>query len=113
MSSAVTIDHVTKTFGSQNIWSDVTLTLPPGEISVLLGPSGTGDMCWLYSQKNTAHGGEAAKAIDGNKNGSFGGGGQTHTAENTPDPWWEVDLGDETPIDHIAIYNRTDDGLGC
>ena len=60
------------------------------------------------SQKNTAHGGVAQRAIDGNKNGSFGGGGQTHTEENTPDPWWEVDLGAEVPIDSITIYNRSE-----
>jgi putative heme-binding domain-containing protein len=64
------------------------------------------------TQKNTAHGGDAAKGIDGNKSGKFGDGGQTHTEENTDGPWWEVDLGNEFPIDAIAIYNRTDDGLG-
>nr|WP_221203962.1 ATP-binding cassette domain-containing protein [Modestobacter versicolor] len=40
---------MTKSFGSQNIWSDVTLTLPPGEISVMLGPSGTGKSVFLKS----------------------------------------------------------------
>jgi putative heme-binding domain-containing protein len=64
------------------------------------------------SQKSTAHGGDASKAIDGNKSGKFGDGGQTHTAENMPDPWWEVDLGAEAPIDSITIYNRTDGDLG-
>ena len=38
----VAINHLSKSFGSSNIWADVTMTLPPGEISVLLGPSGTG-----------------------------------------------------------------------
>ncbi|WP_317181033.1 ABC transporter ATP-binding protein [Intrasporangium sp.] len=33
--------------GSQTIWSDVTLTLPAGEISVMLGPSGTGKSVFL------------------------------------------------------------------
>ena len=37
----VRVEWLTKSFGSQNIWCDVTLTLLPGEISVLLGPSGT------------------------------------------------------------------------
>jgi putative heme-binding domain-containing protein len=60
------------------------------------------------SQKNTASGGEAKRGIDGNKTPSYGGGGQTHTEENTPDPWWEVDLGEELPIDSIVIYNRAD-----
>src|SRR6266540_2406292 len=31
------------------IWADITLTLPPGEISVLLGPSGTGKSVFLKS----------------------------------------------------------------
>jgi putative heme-binding domain-containing protein len=60
------------------------------------------------SQKNTAHGGDASRAIDGNKSGSYSDGGQTHTAEDTEAPWWEVDLGGEFPIDAVHIYNRTD-----
>jgi phospholipid/cholesterol/gamma-HCH transport system ATP-binding protein len=46
---AVEVEGLTKSFGSQVIWSDVTLTLPPGEISVLLGPSGTGKSVFLKS----------------------------------------------------------------
>jgi phospholipid/cholesterol/gamma-HCH transport system ATP-binding protein len=46
---AVEVNELSKSFGSQNIWSDVTLTLPPGEISVLLGPSGTGKSVFLKS----------------------------------------------------------------
>ncbi len=45
----VAVEGLTKSFGSTNIWSDVTLTLPPGEISVLLGPSGTGKSVFLKS----------------------------------------------------------------
>ena len=63
-------------------------------------------------QKNTAHGGVASRAIDGNTSGSYGSGSQTHTQEGTPNPWWEVDLGGEYPIESIVIYNRTDGGLG-
>ncbi|WP_051025661.1 ABC transporter ATP-binding protein [Nocardia aobensis] len=40
---------ITKSFGSQTIWRDVTLTLPAGEVSVLLGPSGTGKSVFLKS----------------------------------------------------------------
>jgi phospholipid/cholesterol/gamma-HCH transport system ATP-binding protein len=40
---------ITKRFGSQTIWRDVTLTLPAGEVSVLLGPSGTGKSVFLKS----------------------------------------------------------------
>jgi phospholipid/cholesterol/gamma-HCH transport system ATP-binding protein len=45
----VAVHDLTKSFGKQTIWSDVTLTLPPGEISVLLGPSGTGKSVFLKS----------------------------------------------------------------
>ncbi|MFJ9391484.1 ABC transporter ATP-binding protein [Nocardioides sp. NPDC101246] len=38
----VKIEGLTKSFGKQLIWRDVSLTLPAGEISVMLGPSGTG-----------------------------------------------------------------------
>ena len=60
------------------------------------------------SQANTDYGGPAARAIDGNKSGAYGDGGQTHTEENTLNPWWEVDLGTDQPIDAITIYNRTE-----
>ena len=59
-------------------------------------------------QKNTGAGGDATRGIDGNKSGIYGDGGQTHTEENTDQPWWEVDLGEEFPIDQINIYNRTE-----
>jgi phospholipid/cholesterol/gamma-HCH transport system ATP-binding protein len=45
----VRVEGLTKSFGKQLIWQDVTLTLPPGEISVLLGPSGTGKSVFLKS----------------------------------------------------------------
>jgi phospholipid/cholesterol/gamma-HCH transport system ATP-binding protein len=43
----VVVEGLTKSFGRQTIWADVTLTLPAGEISVLLGPSGTGKSVFL------------------------------------------------------------------
>ncbi len=45
----IVVEGLTKSFGSQSIWEDVTLTLPPGEVSVLLGPSGTGKSVFLKS----------------------------------------------------------------
>jgi putative heme-binding domain-containing protein len=64
------------------------------------------------TQKNTAHGGDASRAIDGNTSGRFADGGQTHTEENTARPYWELDLGRELPLERIVIYNRTDGNLG-
>src|SRR5256714_8784466 len=49
MGAEVVIEGLSKSFGRQNIWRDVTLTLPPGEVSVLLGPSGTGKSVFLKS----------------------------------------------------------------
>jgi phospholipid/cholesterol/gamma-HCH transport system ATP-binding protein len=43
----IRVEHLTKRFGRQTIWEDVTLTLPKGEINVLLGPSGTGKSVFL------------------------------------------------------------------
>ncbi|WP_051341240.1 ABC transporter ATP-binding protein [Pseudonocardia spinosispora] len=45
----VRVEGLSKSFGRSNIWSDVSLTLPPGEVSVLLGPSGTGKSVFLKS----------------------------------------------------------------
>ena len=47
MGVEVAVEGLTKSFGKQVIWGDVTLTLPPGEISVMLGPSGTGKSVFL------------------------------------------------------------------
>src|SRR5262249_55059722 len=60
------------------------------------------------SQVSTAHGGDAGKAIDGNTSGAYGDGGQTHTREGVRNPWWEVDLGAEYPLQSIVVWNRTD-----
>src|SRR6478736_9499567 len=45
----VAVQGLTKSFGSQRIWQDVSLTLPAGEVSALLGPSGTGKSVFLKS----------------------------------------------------------------
>ena len=47
MGVEVAVEGLGKSFGRQRIWHDVTLTLPAGEVSVLLGPSGTGKSVFL------------------------------------------------------------------
>jgi len=49
MGVEVSVEGLTKSFGSATIWQDVTLTLPAGEVSALLGPSGTGKSVFLKS----------------------------------------------------------------
>ena len=63
-------------------------------------------------QDSVSNGGEPNRAIDGNKSGSYTEGGQTHSREGVDNPFWEVDLGAEYPIDTIQIFNRTDGNLG-
>ncbi len=63
----------------------------------------------VAEQKNTANGGVAARAIDGNPSGRFADNSQTHT-EETDNPWWQLDLGGGYPLDKIVIHNRTDSG---
>ncbi|MGE2689439.1 ABC transporter ATP-binding protein [Mycolicibacterium pulveris] len=49
MGIGIQVEGLTKSFGPQRIWEDVTLEIPPGEVSVLLGPSGTGKSVFLKS----------------------------------------------------------------
>ena len=44
----VSVEGLTKSFGAQRIWEDVTMEIPAGEVSVLLG-SGTGKSVYLKS----------------------------------------------------------------
>ena len=64
------------------------------------------------SQISTSNGGEASRAVDGNKSPAYNDKGQTHTVQNTKNPWWELDLGSEKPIGSLSIWNRGDGNLG-
>ncbi|MFN0077301.1 MAG: PVC-type heme-binding CxxCH protein [Prosthecobacter sp.] len=56
-------------------------------------------------QSTTGHGGDANRAMDGDKNPNYGN-GMTHTQENQPNPWWEVDLGSAQQVDAISLWSR-------
>ena len=60
------------------------------------------------TQSTTHSTAKASKAIDGNTEGAFAKGSVSHTADNDPNPWWEVDLGKEFPVDKIVFWNRTE-----
>src|SRR6516225_6007307 len=49
MGIEVVVEGLTKSFGQHVVWRDVSLSLPPGEVSVMLGPSGTGKTVFLKS----------------------------------------------------------------
>lgn len=63
------------------------------------------------TQRSTTAGGAAARAVDGKTDGKYQANSVTHSATEA-DPWWEVDLGAAVPVERVAIWNRTDDGLG-
>jgi len=49
LGAEVVVQELTKSFGRATVWRDVTLTLPAGELSVIIGPSGTGKTVFLKS----------------------------------------------------------------
>ncbi len=67
---------------------------------VNVAPSGTA------TQSSTAYDAAAQRAIDGNTNGDFNSGTQTHTREDEKHPWWEVDLKSGQDVSEIVIWNR-------
>ncbi|MEM0895266.1 MAG: PVC-type heme-binding CxxCH protein [Verrucomicrobiota bacterium] len=82
---------------------DKTLTL--AEVEVLSGGKNIAPQ-GKATQSATSHGGEASRAIDGNRDPDWGKGGQTHTPEGGRDPWWELDLGREFEVTAVGIWNR-------
>ena len=46
---------------------------------------------------------DAAGAVDGVKDGKYA----FHTGQE-PNPWWQVDLGQSTPLARLVVYNRLD-----
>ncbi|MGW1000063.1 GH92 family glycosyl hydrolase [Streptomyces sp. NPDC002520] len=61
------------------------------------------------TQKTTAWGGVASRAVDGVTDGNFTVGSVTHTAEDgSAEPWWQVDLGASKSLSDVVLWNRTD-----
>ena len=82
-----------------------TLTLAEVEVFSLGGNVAKGKPAKQSSIANSAG---AERAVDGRTDGVFNNGSATHTNENEKNPWWEVDLGADQPIDAINVWNRTD-----
>ncbi|HEV2371880.1 MAG TPA: ATP-binding cassette domain-containing protein [Streptosporangiaceae bacterium] len=49
MGIEVVVEGLSKSFGHHVVWRDISLSLPAGEVSVMLGPSGTGKTVFLKS----------------------------------------------------------------
>lgn len=67
-----------------------------------IAPQGTA------TQKSTYTDAAASRAIDGNTAPEYDKGSVAHTALGSPDPWWEVDLKAEHPVDRIVVWNRAE-----
>ncbi|HAB16917.1 MAG TPA: hypothetical protein DCE44_10755, partial [Verrucomicrobiales bacterium] len=64
------------------------------------------------TQSSTDYLGDANRAVDGNTDGNYGEARSTSHTRSENDPWWELDLGAEFPVEQIAVWNRTDGGVG-
>lgn len=61
------------------------------------------------SQSSTASGGKAALAIDGNTDGDMPKSASVmQTDASKANPWWQLDLGKEVPLNSIVLWSRTD-----
>jgi phospholipid/cholesterol/gamma-HCH transport system ATP-binding protein len=49
LGAEVVVNGLTKSFGRSTVWRDVSMAIPPGELSVIIGPSGTGKTVFLKS----------------------------------------------------------------
>lgn len=63
------------------------------------------------SQSSTGYDGPAKLANDGNTDGDYAKKSVSHCAQQD-DPWWEIDLKGEMPIDSVTVWNRTDGETG-
>lgn len=86
-----------------------TLTL--AEVQVLSGGRNIATQ-GQASQSSVSNGGVASRAIDGRTDGTFANGAQTHSVENENNPWWELDLGGNRPVESVVVWNRTEGDLG-
>jgi hypothetical protein len=59
-------------------------------------------------QSSTGYLGDAGRAIDGNTDGNYDAARSTTHTDTESNPWWELDLGREMPVEELAVWNRTD-----
>lgn len=65
MGISIQVEGLTKSFDSRRIWEHVTMEIPVGEVSVLLGPSGTGKSVFLKSLIGLRRPGGGRIVVDG------------------------------------------------
>ena len=85
-------------------------TLSLAEVQVLNGSENIA-LRGAATQSSTAYDSPARLAIDGNTDGHLEKAKSTTHTDASENPWWELDLKQSQPIDRIAVWNRTDEGL--
>ena len=61
------------------------------------------------SQSSTEGPGAAARAVDGNTDGVFANGSVSSTTEaDEPNPWWQVEVGQNSVVNEVVLHNRID-----
>ncbi|MEU0969933.1 discoidin domain-containing protein [Streptomyces sp. NPDC005917] len=82
-------------------------TSKPGDSGYTYDPSDNIARGKPTTQSSTAFDGSAARAADGNTDGTYTSGSVSHT-DNDRNAWWQVDLGSAQPIGGVNLWNRTD-----
>ena len=62
------------------------------------------------TQSSTDYDGPANLANDGNTDGRYNESKSVCHTKQENNPWWEVDLGTDKPLEKIVVWNRTDSG---
>lgn len=81
------------------------------EVQVLKGKENLA-LKGIAKQVSTGFGGPAKYANDGNVDGNYAKKSVSHTGQSD-NPWWEVDLGGEFPVEKVVVWNRTDAGTAA
>lgn len=77
-----------------------------GAVNLALGRPASQSSTWSDGVCGSA---EAARAVDGDRNGNHNGGGCTVAITNAdPQAWWQVDLQGVHQVDRVELWNRTD-----
>ena len=64
----------------------------------------------IATQSSVDFDGQPRLGIDGNTDGDYHGAKSTFHTRQEDNPWWEVDLGGDKPIERLVVWNRTDGG---
>lgn len=87
-------------------------TLNMAEVQVFSGDANIA-LKGTATQSTVAWDGNPELAIDGITNGDKGAANSVmHTDDKKSNPWWQVDLGHDAPLQSIVIWNRTDKDYG-